>query len=400
MENTGISKKRAGAMALCVLLSLLLHLFLLSLLILTDGSGKSGSHSASLSQNKRRHLRVQRNKKPTARKNQQESPHRPFAKTSADTPQALPEQPDFEGSRNTRAASAPDAEHLRSEEAAPAQQGEKKDELVTFEQERQDGDLAHEGQRPQRPPTPPLPPAPQPDITEQPQQDIPPAQGQENSTGTTPQPEAGDKTDTPAPITPSAAPHEPDSTGELLLKNEKKEEVPPTETTPSTATAQGTASGTGQAPIPQRKRQKKHPVFYDPSLATPQPDTIGFRTQERRSRSTGRFVMGRGAALNVTATPLGRYESEIYRRIAYHWYQACDEHRGDIIPGSITVSIRINKRGQLENMDLVRRHGAGVIQQSFTFRSIRRATLPPMPSAVRQEVVGELLELIFTFNFD
>jgi hypothetical protein len=51
-------------------------------------------------------------------------------------------------------------------------------------------------------------------------------------------------------------------------------------------------------------------------------------------------------------------------------------------------------------MDLVRRHGAGVIQQSFTFRAIRRATLPPMPSTVRQEIVGELLELIFTFNFD
>ena len=400
MENTGISKKRAGAMVLCLLLSLLLHLLLLSLLVLAGGMEKSTSISVSHLPNKQRLLRVQRNRKPTAPQKRQDSARPPFAKTSADTPQALPQQPDFEGRRNTRAASAPDAEHLRSENAEPAQQGEKKDELVTFNQDRQHGDLAHEGQQPQLPMPPAQPPVPNPDITNAPRQDVPPAQGQENATGETEQPETGDKTDTPAPVTPVSAPQEPEPTGELLLKKEEKEEETPPETTPSTATARGTATGSVQSPAPQRKQRKYRPIFYDPSLASPQPNTVGFRTHERRSRSTGRFVMGRGAALNVTATPLGRYESEIYRRIAYHWYQACDEHRGDIIPGSITISIRINKRGQLENMDLVRRHGAGVIQQSFTFRSIRRATLPPMPAAVRQEVVGELLELIFTFNFD
>ena len=387
--------KRIGAMALCLLLSLLLHLVLVSLLLLTDLQ----SHKATVitpQVSDRRILRIQRSKKETNEHSPRENKPKPFAKTSADTLQSLPKHPDFEGSRNTRAASEPKADHLRSEENTPAQQGEKKDELVTFNQDKQNGSIEYEGQQ-HRPPVPPRPPVLHQDVTEQPRQDTPPPPGQENAATAIPQPEAGDESDTPAPITPTAAPHEPDSTGEMLLKNEEKEEDTSSEATPSTATARGTATGTGQSPTPQHKPR---PVFYDPSLSTPQLNTVGFRTHERRSRSTGRFVMGRGAALNVTATPLGRYESEIYRRIAYHWYQACDEHRGDIIPGSITVSIRINKRGQLENMDLVRRHGAGVLQQSFTFRSIRRATLPPMPTAVRQEVVGELLELIFTFNFD
>lgn len=398
MKNLLIGKKRVGAMALCLLLSLILHLIFLLLITL---SGERRHHTpAPAAQPRQRLIRVQRSKPAAPEQTQKEPQQKPFAKTSADTPQALPEQPDYEGSRNTRAASAPDADRLRSDKHAPAQTGEEKDELVTFEQERQDGDLDHEGKKPQQPPTPPQPPLPENAVTEQPQQPEPPAHGQEDAAGDTPQPDATDRENRPAPTTPSAEQRTPEPNGELLLRNEEREQETPTADTPATATAQGTDSGTGLSPTPPRNQRKRRPVFYDPSLATPQPDTVGFRTRERRSRSTGRFIMGRGAALNVTATPLGRYESEIYRRIAYHWYQACDEHRGDIIPGSITISLRINKRGHLENMDLVRRHGAGVIQQSFTFRAIRRASLPPMPGAVRQEIVGELLELIFTFNFD
>lgn len=139
--------------------------------------------------------------------------------------------------------------------------------------------------------------------------------------------------------------------------------------------------------------------FYrDPSLADP--GRTGFRTEERRSRHAGRFVLGRHSALNVAATPRGRYEEEVYRRIAYWWYRACDEHRGDIIPGKIVVSLRLNSRGRLVNMDLIQRSGAGVIQQSFTFGAIRHASLPPMPPAVQEEIVGEVLELIFEFVFN
>lgn len=398
MKNLHIGRKRTGAMALCLLLSLILHLIFLLLITL---SGEHRQHTpAPAAQPRQRLIRVQRSKPAAPEQTQQKPQQTPFAKTSADTPQALPEQPDYEGSRNTRAASAQDAEHLRSDKHAPAQTGEKKDELVTFEQERQDGDLNHEGKKPQQPPAPPQPPLPENAVTEQPPQPEPPARGQEDAAGDTPQPDTADRENRTAPTTPAAAPRPPEPDGELLLRNDEREQETPTADTPATAAAQGTAAGTDQSPAPPQNQRKRRPVFYDPSLATPQPDTIGFRTRERRSRSTGRFIMGRGAALNVTATPLGRYESEIYRRIAYHWYQACDEHRGDIIPGSITISLRINKSGHLENMDLVRRHGAGVIQQSFTFRAIRRASLPPMPNAVRQEIVGELLELIFTFNFD
>ena len=68
--------------------------------------------------------------------------------------------------------------------------------------------------------------------------------------------------------------------------------------------------------------------------------------------------------------------------------------------GTITISLRINKRGQIDSMALIRRSGASISQQSFTFKAIRKASLPPMPQEVQADVIGELMELIFEFNFD
>jgi hypothetical protein len=111
-------------------------------------------------------------------------------------------------------------------------------------------------------------------------------------------------------------------------------------------------------------------------------------------------VLGKGAALNVAASPRGQYEAMVYRQVAHFWYIACDEHRGDIIPGKITISLRITRSGQIDSMALIRRSGASVSQQSFTFKAIRKANLPPMPPEVQADVIGNLMELIFEFNFD
>ncbi len=397
MEHRHIRGKRISAILLCVLLSLLLHLILAFLLILSTSAVANKDTPTAPPSAKQRFVRIQR-KNSTQQKQQEEQQRIPFAKTSADVPQSLPERTDYEGSRNTRAASEADAEHLRSEQDAPAQRGEKKDEIVTFEQERQDGPLEHEGQKPQQPPAPARTPVATHETLPHPELPQPPAQGREDTTGTTPH--ASDTETLTARSVHSRKKQETNDRGELLLSDEEHPEAPINADTPATAAVTGSSDGIAPTPAPPQAARKQRPIFFDPSLASAQPNAIGFRTTERRSRSSGRFVVGKGAALNVSATPLGRYESEIYRRIAYYWYRACDDHRGDIIPGSITISLRINKRGHLENMDLVRRHGAGVIQQSFTFRAIRQATLPPMPATVRQEIVGNLLELIFTFNFD
>ena len=189
-----------------------------------------------------------------------------------------------------------------------------------------------------------------------------------------------------------------DLSGQLKLQQEAPAQ--PIQQKAQEAARKGMPGGTGK--VTQQKSTQRPPrIFYDPSLAEwAQPRKPGFRTHERRSRSSGRFVFGRGAALNVLSTPRGAYEAQVYRRVAHFWYIACDEHRGDIIPGKITISLRITRRGQIDSMALIKRSGASISQQSFTFKAIRKASLPPMPEEVQADVIGDLMELIFEFNFD
>lgn len=386
-----------AAAGLCVLLSLLLHLAGMALLgLLPMQERKYPAPKAT------RMVRVERvnptekkqSEKPAAAPQQEEEKPKPFAKTNPDTPERTPDEAQYESNRSTRAASEEDAVHRRSDADAPALNGrerEEDEELVTFDSERQEGDLEHEGKNEPAPPTPP--PAPAADSTET-ESDTAPAQGREDGTN---EQEHGedDRTAREKGVQSEQPPTEEEQDGPLHLQQQPEPDAADTET--ADAATQGTPDGTD---VGKERPARVHRPVYDPSLADDSRLQPGFRTHERRTRSSGNFVFGKGAALNVAATPRGAYEAEIYRRVARLWYQACDDHRGDCIPGKITVSLRIDKRGRLVNMMLIQRRGAGMSQQAFTFKAIRQAVLPAMPPHVQAEVVGDLLELIFTFHFD
>ncbi len=161
----------------------------------------------------------------------------------------------------------------------------------------------------------------------------------------------------------------------------------------------GMPDGTGKVFSPQdgtAGNNNRSP--YDPSFT---PDSQpGFLTHEKRTRTTGRFVFGKNPSLNVERTPTGAYQELIYRRISYFWYRECDAHRDMIIPGSLQIRMLINPKGQVMSMDLMQRNGASVSQQGFTFRAIRNAEIPPMPEEVRKDLVGDSMELLFSFYFD
>lgn len=378
MQQEMSARRKMARVALCVVVSLLVHGVMgWGLLALMSGEGKGrGSRWRDAGKAAQRVLQVVREAV--------EEQQKPFAKTDPDAEEAVPVEADFVGKRNAVASGAADAPERRSEDPVPTQDGEEDTgDMVTFDQERQDGDREHDGKVAAQqespavgappPVLPPLPPQPEVADAEAAPEDV--EAPEEGALSVLPQPLVAD--------------------GDMRLKpteNEPKEAVLPPLPQPPVA---------GVAPVLHALPPGMAGAVYDPSLAEHmQPQTAGFRTRERRTRSTGRFVIGSKPSLNVASTPMGRYEEEIYRRIAYYWYIACDDHRGDIIPGSVVISLRINARGQLANMDLVRRRGASMSQQSFTFAAIRRAALPPMPPAVRQEMVGDLLEMIFQFNFD
>ena len=384
---------RVHAVALCVLLSLLLHVGLAWLALqMPRPEHPHRAHQTHAT----RLVKVVRQKEKPAPAVQDEPQERAVVKTNPDVPQVAPERPEFEGNRDSRAASDPDSRDKLADREAPAMTGREQEEMVTFDETRQDGDLKHEGKRE----TAPSQPAPQMDT-----QDTLAQEAQEPAPGT-PQPSENPArepgVDAMDLVQQGALTVHPatESDDELGLRLNPAD-MPSTSPVEMHAARTGLPDATGDNPEmlqPQRRRSAPA-VYYDPSLADHmQPE--GFRTNENRTRSTGHYTIGRHAALNVEATPRGEYEAEIYRRIAYHWYRECDEHCGDIIPGRITVSLRLLRNGSIANMDLINRRGASVSQQSFTFAAIRSASLPPMPAAVQKTFSGDKLELIFDFNFD
>ena len=376
-EVTG--RRTLGRVTLSMALSALVHLIMMILLVTVGSVGmvERKGNPTPWTEKKRRVLRM------TRVEQQQEEEKLPFAKTDPEREEQTPTRADFVGARDSVQSASEFAPKRQSDAPLPTQNGEDSEEVVTFSQRAQKGPL--EDTRTSRRATPPPAPPAAPTISPPPQRQ-PSTEGESRR-----QAEAG-------------------MAGIPAVQIPKRDDEGMNAASIRLATRQpGEGEQEGNAPIrilpavnPTRVPSPGRPgPVYDPSLAdSAQPLGAGFRTNERLTRSTGRFVVGSRPSLNVASTPRGRYEEEIYRRIAYFWYRACDEHRGDIIPGSVVVSLRINADGLLENMELVRRRGASMIQQSFTFGAIRNASLPPMPSQVRREMHGDLLELIFTFNFD
>lgn len=416
---------RPWPLLFCVLLSLLLHL-LLVLLLLQNISGHQGRQTAARTPVRQVHVQVRRESKPQETPQQQ---RRPFAKTDPDQAEQTPLEADHVGARSATAAGErpPDSDAL-----APSMEGREQEELNTLSRERQDGDLFSEALAGQ--------PSETPDSVQQPDSSpsqaqlavdpaapssLPPSDGQQAVVEELVRETDSERPQPPEPQTPSAG--KPDASGsaqqgeefvsnvtspltrpEPLTEEESPEGKPVLPETVSIVASQKPDDLAVRAGLPDESLSMLDPTLptpalrsrpvYDPSLpASSQP---GFRTAERRSRSSGTFICGRNPSLNVAATPRGAYEAQVYRRIARSWYFHCDEHRGDILLGSLAVSVCIDSRGLINNLQLLGRRGASVLQQSFTFRSIREASLPPMPEAVKRELGDNLLEIVIIFHFD
>lgn len=197
------------------------------------------------------------------------------------------------------------------------------------------------------------------------------------------------------PVTKRPAQGKPTPTPQADDQNERL--VPPSRAH-VTSGVLSTPSSSNSVPAPSISPSpaSKAPV-YDPAFAgDTQP---GMRTYHRRDRAQGVYDMGNRAALNVVKTPTGQYEADAYRAIAAAWYGQCDINREFLVPGTISIRIIITPQGKVKNMEQLRRNGANEAQKSFTYTAISIAPIPPMPAEVRQDLVGDVLEMIINFHF-
>lgn len=388
---------------MCLLLSVLAHLLLLGGSYLVPEEWLASPRPA---QAPRRHAvvsarmvkKVEPEKKGTEIPRQEHLPS--MVKTSEEQESATrPETPRFQSSRNTRAEGGrKDPDGSRD---MPAQDGVKREngEIVLFDQERQDGDLSHERDGNEN-----ADPGASASVPFQPLDPSSPPPGHPDAANPSPHTEGS----------PTAADDEGLARQEKTPEREHAMQLPHAVTVPRPGKpekqdaleelAKSIARGADHPPLnlpdlhlpPNRRPAQKQPL-YDPMFnAENQP---GFKTHERKTRLTGKFSFGRRPTLDVEATPMGRYQAIVYRAIGEQWYRQCDLNRDLIVAGTVRVRILIAKNGRVASMRQTSRVGASEVQKSFTFLAIKLARLPAMPPEVSGELVGDVLEMFFDFNF-
>ena len=298
-----------------------------------------------------------------------------YARTSQDqTAAAPPETRAFIGERNTQATSdrAPDA----TAPPLPSQAGITKDrpDFETTESDYQDGSLNSEQPTPppQVTPSPPAPPTPisDPTLAENPiSAEKMESPGQDDSAASPPPREQ--LLDGPNPV-------------DFAIPKEipEKSAIKPT---PPKRSKDGT-------PTPQAAALPK------PAAAKPS-DEPSFRGQQRKTAIVGSISRTGRSALDVTDSPLGRYQAVISRAVELEWQRNCVRHRDFITPGFLTVRFYVEPTGRVRTVQFVGEMETGEVQKGFTLNAIRDSKIPPMPPAVKKDFQKEPLELIFNFYF-
>lgn len=389
---------------ICLLLSVIVHLVLLAGSSLLPEDWKTSGLSAEPEKKKASvSVRMVRKvKKPDSKESLAAEDSRPsMIKTSKEQESATrPDTPQFSSNRNTRAEGGrhdPDGKAKM-----PPQDGIKRDhdEIVLFNQDRQDGDRNHErdgnktvsrqssANAPYQPMEPSSPPEGVPDTVDHspnrkssPREDVKTvAQSSQNQ-----QASKENAMQFPNVVT---IPHP----GKLQEPDALK------------ALAQDMAKGV-EKPIlnlpdlkrPLNNKPVQNQPLYDP-MFNPE-NQPGFKTFERKTKVTGTFSFGRRPAFDVEASPLGNYQAIIYRAIGECWYRQCDLNRDLILEGTLRIRILLGPDGKVKSMRQTSRVGSSEVQKSFTFVAIKEAKIPAMPPEVRKEIVGDSLEMYFDFHF-
>ncbi len=128
-------------------------------------------------------------------------------------------------------------------------------------------------------------------------------------------------------------------------------------------------------------------------------DDPAFKGNQNKTAIQGNISRNGRSALDVTDSPMGRYQAAIGRAVEREWQINCMKRRDFIVPGYLTVRFYVQSDGRVKSVQFVGDIEGGEVQKGFTLESIRDAPIPAMPPAVKKEMGGDALELVFNFYF-
>lgn len=124
-----------------------------------------------------------------------------------------------------------------------------------------------------------------------------------------------------------------------------------------------------------------------------------FQGNQRKTRIVGSISRRGQSALDVQATPKGRYQAKIGRIIERQWLLQCERNRDHIVPGMLSLRFYVDTKGKVSGIAFEEAVGSNGIEKGFTQRAIRHSDLPAMPPELVREQRGAPIELIYNFYF-
>ncbi len=328
-------------------------------------------------------------------------PEQHVVKTSKEQESATrPEDPKLSSNRNTRKEGGRvDPTGAKDMPEVDGEDRREDEEIVLFNQDKQDGDLSHERDGSKK-----ATPGAQNDKPLQPLDQTSPLEGHpdgladsQNLKGDTKEKEGKEELARNNKATPNQAVQLPSAVTIPKPADELGEEDDLFALARKIAKGEDVLKNDYQPDAHLQTDPVNKEAVYDPFFS---PDSQpGFKTHERKTKVSGRFSFGRRPTLDVEATPLGEYQMIVYRAIGEQWYKQCEINRDLIVVGEVNVRILIDKSGKIRSMRQLSRIGAGEVQKAFTFQAIKQAKVPVMPPVVRSMLIGDFMEMNISFKF-
>jgi outer membrane biosynthesis protein TonB len=125
----------------------------------------------------------------------------------------------------------------------------------------------------------------------------------------------------------------------------------------------------------------------------------GFTPKTRKTRVAGVLSADGEGSLNVADTPAGRYQANLLKKLETEWQMENIRNRSLLAPGNVTLYFIVDQKGKVSRQKRVAMVGASGTQWGMILRALNEVRPPSMPKAVINDLDGDVLELIVTFNY-
>lgn len=125
----------------------------------------------------------------------------------------------------------------------------------------------------------------------------------------------------------------------------------------------------------------------------------GFAPRSRKTRIAGVISANGKGSLDVTNTAIGRYQGQIFKKLETAWQMENISNRSLLAPGNVTLYFVVETTGKVSRQKQMAMVGASGTQWGMILRALSGINIPKMPKDVVQELEGDPLEIIVTFNY-